>query len=52
MYVISWKGRIGIVENYKRKNNNPISLKYWNILPNEVSTFKMDCDKLMSVIGW
>lgn len=51
MYGISQKGIIEIVESFKRKKN-PVFLKYWNILSNEVSTFKMDCDKLVLVIRW
>lgn len=31
---------------------NPVSWKACNILTDEVSTFKVDCAKLKSVIGW
>lgn len=50
---ISWKGKIEIVETYKRQDEkNPVFWKACNILTNEVSTFKVDCDKLKPVIGW
>lgn len=51
MREISWKSIIEKVSIYKWKKKKRTPLKYWNMLPHELSTFKMDCDKLMQVIG-
>lgn len=56
MYESSWKRIIEKVSIYNKKEKKKRKeiqspLKYWNMLPNELSTSKMDCDKLMQVIG-